>query len=149
MTTRWIIGLASGSSADSVDAALSMLRSGNGADLLMVDTAIDIHDLALRLEAERIPVPIVACGTHNDAQAGIAAIRAGAREYVPLPPDPELIAAVLAAVADDSHHLVYEDESMAAVIALAEDGNVVHTSEAEKSLIDTIAWKKTFRNMRR
>jgi hypothetical protein len=32
---------------------------------------------------------------------------------------------------------------------LAEDGNVVHTSEAEKSLIGTIAWKKTFRNMRR
>jgi hypothetical protein len=32
---------------------------------------------------------------------------------------------------------------------LAEDGNVVRLSEAEKSLIDTIAWKKTFRNMRR
>jgi hypothetical protein len=25
----------------------------------------------------------------------------------------------------------------------------VRTSEAEKSLIDTIAWKKTFRNLRR
>jgi hypothetical protein len=26
---------------------------------------------------------------------------------------------------------------------------VVRTSEVEKSLIDTIAWKKTFRNLRR
>jgi len=32
---------------------------------------------------------------------------------------------------------------------VAEDGNVVRLSKAEKSLIDTIAWKETFRNMRR
>src|SRR5262245_66678269 len=76
--------------ADRIDAAMAMLRSGKGADLLMVDIAIDIRDLVLRLEAERIHVPIVACGTHDDAQAGTAAIRAGARQYVPLPPDPEM-----------------------------------------------------------
>ncbi len=34
----------------------------------------------------------------NDASAPVAAIRAGAREYIPLPPDPELIAAVIEAV---------------------------------------------------
>jgi two-component system response regulator FlrC len=43
----------------------------------------------------------VACGITTDARAAVAAIRAGAKEYIPLPPDPELIAAVLAAVADD------------------------------------------------
>jgi DNA-binding NtrC family response regulator len=46
-------------------------------------------------------VPIVACGIENNARAAVAAIHAGAKEYIPLPPDPELIAAVLAAVADD------------------------------------------------
>jgi DNA-binding NtrC family response regulator len=45
----------------------------------------------------------------------VDAIRAGAKEYLPLPADPELIAAVLAAVADESHQLVYEDEAMGAV----------------------------------
>ena len=55
----------------------------------------------MRLEAEHIHVPIVACGISNDARAAVAAIRAGAKEYIPLPPDPELIAAVLAAVAND------------------------------------------------
>ena len=55
----------------------------------------------MRLEAEHIHVPIVACGIDNDARAAVAAIHAGAKEYIPLPPDPELIAAVLAAVADD------------------------------------------------
>ncbi len=34
----------------------------------------------------------------NDARAAVEAIHAGAKEYIPLPPDPELIAAVLAAV---------------------------------------------------
>ena len=93
--------------------AVAVLRSGRGADLLMVDVAIDIRDLVARLEAEHIHVPIVACGTATDARAAVAAIHAGAKEYIPLPPDPELIAAVLAAVANDSRDLIYRDEAMA------------------------------------
>jgi hypothetical protein len=42
-----------------------------------------------------------------------------------------------------------DEEKTAFRFTLAEDGHVVRTSEVEKSLIDTIAWKKTFRNMRR
>ena len=83
--------------ADSNDQALAVLRSGRGADLLMVDVALDIRDLVARLDAERIHVPIVACGVTNDARAAVNAIHAGAKEYIPLPPDPDLIAAVLAA----------------------------------------------------
>src|SRR5215468_7588221 len=71
-------------------------------------------------EAEHIHVPIVACGITNDARAAVAAIHAGAKEYIPLPPDPELIAAVLAAVANDSRDLVYRDETMAHVVRLAQ-----------------------------
>ncbi len=100
--------------ADRIDAAMAMLRSGRGADLLMVDIAIDIRDLVLRLDAERIDVPIVACGTHNDASAAIAAIHAGAKEYIPLPPDPQMIGAILAAVADDE--LVYRDQAVTGFI---------------------------------
>ena len=72
------------------------------------------------LAAERICTPVVACGIGTDARRAVDAIRAGAKEYLPLPPDPELIAAVLAAVADESHQLIHEDEAMAAVIALAD-----------------------------
>ncbi len=99
--------------------ALAVLRSGRGADLLMVDVALDIRDLIARLDAERIHAPIVACGTATDARAAVAAIQAGAKEYIPLPPDAELIAAVLAAVADDTRELIYRDEAMARVIKLA------------------------------
>ena len=121
--------------ADSVDQALSVLRSGRGADLLMVDVALDIRDLVHRLEAERIAVPIVACGISNDARAAVAAIHAGAKEYIPLPPDPELIAAVLAAVTNDARELVYRDEMMAQVVKLAQqiapsDASVLITGES-------------------
>ncbi len=100
--------------------ALAVLRSGRGADLLMVDVAINIRELVAGLEAEHIHAPIVACGTATDARAAVAAIQAGAKEYIPLPPDAELIAAVLAAVADDRRELIYRDNSMARVVKLAQ-----------------------------
>src|SRR5438477_6945839 len=121
--------------ADSVEQALNVLRSGRGADLLLVDVALDIRDLVMRLEIEHIHVPIVACGITNDARAAVAAIHAGAKEYIPLPPDPELIAAVLAAVADDRRDLIYRDDAMAQVVKLAQqiatsDASVLITGES-------------------
>src|SRR5437016_1547801 len=115
--------------------AMRVLRGGKGADLLLVDVGLDIRDLVMRLEAERIAVPIVACGTSNDARAAVAAIHAGAKEYIPLPPDPELIAAVLAAVSDDARELIYRDEMMAHVVKLAQqvapsDASVLITGES-------------------
>jgi two-component system, response regulator FlrC len=100
--------------------ALAVLRSGRGADLLMVDVAVSIRELVAGLEAEHIHAPIVACGTATDARAAVAAIQAGAKEYIPLPPDAELIAAVLAAVADDRRELIYRDDAMARVVKLAQ-----------------------------
>jgi DNA-binding NtrC family response regulator len=121
--------------ADSIDQALAVLRSGRGADLIMADVALDIRALVQRLEAEHIHVPIVACGTSNDARAAVAAIHAGAKEYIPLPPDPELIAAVLAAVTNDSRELIYRDEIMAHVVKLAQqiapaDASILITGES-------------------
>ena len=115
--------------------ALAVLRSGRGADLLMVDVALDIRQLVKGLEAEHIHAPIVACGTATDARAAVAAIHAGAKEYIPLPPDPELIAAVLAAVADDARELIYRDDAMARVVKLAlqiapSDASVLITGES-------------------
>src|SRR6202171_4326474 len=122
LTTDTKIAMENGASvthAEDHEQALRVLRSGKGADLLLVDVALDIRDLVLRLEAEHIHVPIVACGISSDARAAVAAIHAGAKEYIPLPPDPELIAAVLAAVADDARDLVYRDGAMAEIVKLA------------------------------
>src|SRR5918911_516602 len=121
--------------AEDAEQALRVLRAGRGADLLMVDVAVDIRALVQSLEAEHIHVPIVACGTGTDARAAVAAIHAGAKEYIPLPPDPDLIAAVLAAVADDHRELVYRDDAMAQVVKLAQqiapaDASVLITGES-------------------
>jgi DNA-binding NtrC family response regulator len=138
LTTATKLAMDKGASvthAEDIEQALNVLRSGRGADLLMVDVALDIRDLVRRLEAEHIAVPIVACGISNDARAAVAAIHAGAKEYIPLPPDPELIAAVLAAVTNDFRQLVYRDDSMAHVVKLAQqiapsDASVLITGES-------------------
>ncbi|HYD99915.1 MAG TPA: sigma-54 dependent transcriptional regulator [Alphaproteobacteria bacterium] len=105
---------------DSIAGALNALRSGQGADLVMIDVVLDIAKLIASLKEERITVPVVACGVHNDAAAAVRAIRAGAKEYIPLPPDAELIAAVLEAVAEENHALVARDPAMKAVLAMAD-----------------------------
>ncbi len=102
------------------DQATEQLRRGQGADLLMVDYNLDIGGLIAANEAERIFVPVVACGVDNDATKAAAAIRAGAKEFIPLPPDADLIAAVLAAVADDDRPMISADPSMKAVTQLAD-----------------------------
>jgi len=118
--------------ASDIDQGLAELRSGRGADLVMCDVLHDIGRLVRALAGERICTPVVACGIGTDARRAVDAIRAGAKEYVPLPPDPELIAAVLAAVADESHQLIYEDEAMGAVIALADQ-----VADSEASILIT------------
>src|SRR5438094_5539863 len=138
LTTATKIAMENGASvthAEATEQAMAVLRGGKGADLLLVDVALDIRDLVMRLEAEHIHAPIVACGTGNDARAAVAAIHAGAKEYIPLPPDPELIAAVLAAVSDDARELIYRDEAMAHVVKLAQqiapsDASVLITGES-------------------
>src|SRR5512139_4326717 len=138
LTTATKIAMENGATvthAEDTEQAMRVLRGGKVADLLLVDVALDIRDLVMRLESEHIHAPIVACGITSDARAAVAAIHAGAKEYIPLPPDPELIAAVLAAVANDSRELVYRDDAMAKLIKLAQqiagsDASVMVTGES-------------------
>ncbi|WP_288757298.1 sigma-54 dependent transcriptional regulator [uncultured Brevundimonas sp.] len=102
------------------DQATDLLRRGQGADLLMVDYKLDIASLIGANEAERISVPVVAFGIDADAREAAAAIKAGAKEFIPLPPEADLIAAVLSAVADDEKPMISADPSMKHVIQLAD-----------------------------
>ncbi|MBP1182131.1 sigma-54 dependent transcriptional regulator [Methylobacterium sp. PvR107] len=110
---------ASVTQADAVPQGLNVLRA-RGADLIMIDVGLPIRELVTALEGERIRTPVVACGVSADASVAVAAIRAGAKEYIPLPPDPEMIAAVLEAVATDRAAFIWRDPSMERVVKLAE-----------------------------
>jgi DNA-binding NtrC family response regulator len=113
--------------ADDVDQGLDVLR-GQGSDLVMIDVRRDVLKLVESLEAERIVVPVIACGIASDASAAVRAIKAGAKEYIPLPPDAELIAAVLAAVTEESHAILHKDPRMAQAMKLAEQVAGSHAS---------------------
>ncbi|MEH6630585.1 MAG: sigma-54 dependent transcriptional regulator [Halopseudomonas aestusnigri] len=120
---------------DDVDQAMSSLRTGNGADLIMVDINLDIDKLCKHLDMERFSVPVIACGIGTQPSKAGDAIRSGAKEYIPLPPDAELIAAVLAAVTEETNSLIYKDPAMAAVIQFANqiapsDASVLITGES-------------------
>ncbi|MCV6601178.1 MAG: sigma-54 dependent transcriptional regulator [Cohaesibacter sp.] len=123
------------SHTETMQMTLSHLRAGRGADLLMVDVNLDIAHLIQAMEDEHITVPVVACGVENDARAAVNAIRAGAKEYIPLPPDPDVIAAVLEAVSQDQGDLIFRDPAMGALIQLANqiapsDASVLITGES-------------------
>jgi two-component system, response regulator FlrC len=123
------------SHVETIEAATHALRAGQGADLLMVDYDLDIAALIAANEIERIRVPVVACGIAADPKRAADAIRAGAKEFIPLPPEAELIAAVLAAVSDDNRPMVVRDPNMQAVITLADqvaasDASILITGES-------------------
>ena len=99
---------------------LNVLRSGQGADLILIDVKQDISTLVKSLQSERINVPVIACGIGNDTQAAVNAIKAGAKEYIPLPPDAELIGAVLTAITEENHALIYADPKMAELLKMAD-----------------------------
>lgn len=120
---------------DSIAGALNALRNGQGADLVMCDVALDIASLITSLKTERITVPIVACGIGTDASAAVRAIRSGAKEYVPLPPDADLIAAILQAVTEEDQTFIAHDPSMQAMMKLIErvagsDASILITGES-------------------
>ena len=113
--------------ADAIDAALVRLRADARVDLVLCEVRQDIARLVRALAAERFAVPVVACGAEADAAAAVRAIRDGAREFLPLPADPDLIAAILQAASGESHVLVARDPAMLATLRRAEQ---VAASEA-------------------
>ena len=106
--------------AEDLTGGLRSLRSGEGADLVLADVRLDVAALIARMRAERITVPVIACGVANDTGAAVAAIRAGAKEYLPLPPDPELIGAILAAATQRQPAIIHADPRTAALLAMTE-----------------------------
>lgn len=105
--------------AEDLETCLTLLRN-RGADLLMVEVSLDIKGFIPRLKLEHFNVPVVACGIGTDPKVAADAIRDGAKEYIPLPPDADLIAAVLEAVSEDQQTFIYNDPIMQRTVNLAD-----------------------------
>lgn len=105
---------------EDTEEAIGALRNGKGADLAMVDVKQPIGAFIINLEKERINVPVIACGIGSDAATAVKAIKDGAKEYVPLPPDADMIAAVLEAVTEESSTMIAGAPSMQALLKIVE-----------------------------
>lgn len=106
--------------SESFEGGLNILRSGQSADLVMVDVNLNVGVLIEQLASEHIVVPVIACGIGNNTSAAVRAIKAGAKEYLPLPPNADLIAAVLAAVAEECNTIVHRDPRMVELLTIAD-----------------------------
>ncbi len=121
--------------ASNIDEGFNLLLNGSGADLVMIDATLDIATFVKNLKQEHINTPIVAYGINVDSKVAAASIKAGAEEFIPLPPEEELIAAVLESIADEKEQIISSSEKMNELISLAEriapsDANVLITGES-------------------
>ncbi len=118
-----------------IEGAMNALRGGQGADLIMIEVREDIEKLVNLLMRERFNLMVIACGLDTDKDAAVKAIKSGAKEYIPLPPDEELIAAVLEAITEEIKTVVFADPATMRTLALADqiapsDASVLITGES-------------------
>ena len=123
------------SQADTVAGAIARLRADAAQDLVVCDVACGVASLVRQLAAERMAIAVVACSTSLEPEVGAQAIRDGAREFMPLPPDPDLIAAILLAASGAPHVPVVCDPAMLATMRRASqvaraDASVLITGES-------------------
>ncbi len=119
----------------SIESALNALRSGQGADLVMIDVAENIKQFITSIDEEHISVPVVAYGINAKSSDAANAIKSGAKEYIPLPPDEALISAVFEAITEENNSVIYKSEAMKKILAMADqiapsDANVLITGES-------------------
>ncbi len=132
---------------------LQFIRLGQGADLVFIDVVLDVKDFMTSLTQERIQVPVVACGIGTQSKRAVEAIHAGVQEYLLMPPDPELIGAVLEVASRKNDHLIYLDPCTKQVIQLADqiasrDVSVLITGESGtgKEVLATYIHQKSHRH---
>jgi two-component system response regulator FlrC len=115
--------------------ALENLRNGQGADLVMIDAGLDIAHFINALKSEHINIDVVAYGINSSPKEAVAAIKAGAKEFVPLPPDEKLIAALLTAITDNARPMIGTSAAMRAATEIADriaksDANILITGKS-------------------
>lgn len=117
--------------AEGAAAGLARLRA-EGADLVLADLRHDVAWLVQAMATERIACPVVACGRAEDADAAVRAIEAGARDFLPLPPDVDLIIAMLQAAGAEppAEGPIASDPAMTALL-----GRAAQVARADASVL--------------
>lgn len=99
--------------------AFEMIRSGNSADIILMDMNCNISSFILNCQQEHIAINLVAYGINPKPSEAVLAVRAGAKDFLPLPPDEKLIAAILGLMADVDKRIIYKSPAMQRVIDIS------------------------------
>ncbi|PCJ29207.1 MAG: sigma-54-dependent Fis family transcriptional regulator [Rickettsiales bacterium] len=119
----------------SCDEGIDFMCMGKGADLVLISVQFDIKSLTKAMKNEKISTPVVAYGVQCSPKEAVLAIKSGAKEFLPLPPDERLIAAIFAALSDDSVQIIAESKPMMDAMSVADkiaasDANVLITGQS-------------------
>lgn len=117
------------------DEGLKKILSGSSSEAVLIDVDEDIAKFIVQLEREHITIPVIAFGINADSKKAVRAIKSGAQEYLPFPPEEELIAAILESITDDKIDMIASSEPMKKVITLADkiapsDASVLITGQS-------------------
>lgn len=120
---------------ESCDQGVNFLCQGKGADLVLVDVQFDIKSLTKAMKNEKISTPVIAYGVQCSPKEAVLAIKSGAKEFLPLPPDERLIAAIFAALSDDTVKVIGDSQPIKDALAVADkiaasDANVLITGQS-------------------
>jgi two-component system, response regulator FlrC len=120
---------------ESCEQAVDFLCQGKGADLVLVDVKFDIKSFVSAMKNEKISTPIIAYGVQCSAKEAVLAIKSGAKEFLPLPPDERLIAAIFAALSDDAVRVIGSSDALKNALLIADkiaksDANVLITGQS-------------------
>lgn len=123
------------SHVETIDQGLKSLRAGQGADVLFVDVKLDIKALSQALQQERFSIPIIACGINTEPAVAAKAIHSGAKEYMPFPPDADLIVAILETMSTPQESFICSDPVMQRLLVIADriapsEANILITGES-------------------
>ena len=105
-----------------IKSAMISLRNSDNIELIIIDSEMSIKDLKNTLEAEHFSIPIVSCGLSNNPKRAAESIKEGAIEYIPLPPNKEVIAALFSIISsnsEDDNKLICFSQSMSKIISVA------------------------------
>ena len=120
---------------ESCEQGVDFLCQGKGADLVLVDVKFDIKSLTVAMKNEKISTPVIAYGVQCSPKEAVLAIKSGAKEFLPLPPDERLIAAIFAALSDDTVKVIGDSDSLKDALMIADkiaasDANVLITGQS-------------------
>lgn len=120
---------------NSIESGIEYLRNGQGADLALVDCKLDIGNFIKSLKSEHINIDVVAYGVSSSPKEAVDSIKAGAKEFLPLPPDEKLIAALFTEISKNTKPMIASSSEMQEIIQIADqvapsDANILITGKS-------------------